>query len=57
MKLVWASPVSLVVKNLPASEGDARDAGLLPELGRSLGVGNDTSLQYSCLENFMVRGA
>ena len=53
MKLVWASPVSLVVKNLPASEGDARDAGLLPELGRSLGVGNGNTFQYSCLENSM----
>ena len=51
MNLVWASPVALVVKNLLANEGDARDAGLLPELGRSLRVGNDTSLQCSCLEN------
>jgi len=53
MNLIWAPPVALVVKNLPANEGVARDAGLLPELGCSLGVGNDTSLQYSCLENFM----
>ena len=51
MNLVWASPVVLVVKNLLANEGDARDAGLLPELGRSLRVGNDTSLQCSCLDN------
>ena len=57
MNLIWAPPVALVVKNLPANEGDVGDADLLPELGRSLRVGNDTSLQYSCLENFMVRGA
>ena len=29
-----------MVKNLPASAGDARDAGSIPGLGRSLGVGN-----------------
>ena len=45
----------LVVKNLPASAGDARDVGLIPELGRSPGVGNDNRLQYSCLENLMDR--
>ena len=43
----------LVVKNLPAN---ARDAGLNPGLGRSPGVGNDSPLQYSCLENSMDRG-
>ena len=26
--------VALVVKNLPANEGDERDAGWIPELGR-----------------------
>ena len=57
MNLIWAPPMALVVKNLPANEGDAGDADLLPELGRSLRVGNDTSLQYSCLENFIGRGA
>ena len=35
----------------------ARDTGLVPGLGRSLGKGNDISLQYSCLENPMDRGA
>ena len=29
-----------MVKNLPASVGEARDAGLIPGSGRSLGVGN-----------------
>ena len=48
-----ASPGSAVVKNLPASEEDARDMGSPPELGRSSGVGNGNPLQYSCLENSM----
>ena len=46
-----------MVKNLPANAGDARDVNSIPGSGRSLGVGNDTSLQYSCLENPMNRGA
>ena len=29
-----ASQVALVVKNLPASAGDVREAGLIPGLGR-----------------------
>ena len=33
----WASQVALVVKNLPASAGDGREAGLIPGLGRPLG--------------------
>ena len=43
-----------MVKNLPA---DAGDAGLIPGSGRSLGVGYSNPLQYSCLRNFMERGA
>ena len=46
-----------VVKNLPANEGDAGDTGLIPASGRSPGVKNGNPLQYSCLENFMDRGA
>ena len=46
-----------VVKNLPVSAGDVRDAGSVPGLGRSPGIGHDNSLQYSCLENPMDRGA
>ena len=42
-----------MVRNLPASAGDARDADLIPGLRRSLGVGSGNSLQYSCMENFM----
>ena len=48
---------SAVVKNLPASEEDARDMGSTPELGRSSGVGNGNPFQYSCLENSMDREA
>ena len=36
---------------------DAGDLGLIPGVGRSPGEGNDNPLQYSCLENPMVRGA
>ena len=46
-----------MVKNLPASAGDTRDAGLIPESGRSPGEGNGSPLQYSCPENPMDRGA
>ena len=46
-----------VVKDLPANAGDAGNAGLIPELGRSSGVGNGNPLQYSCLENSTDRGA
>jgi len=49
--------VALVVKNLPANTGDIRDMGSIPESGRSPGGGHDNSLQYSCLENPMDRGA
>ena len=49
--------MALLVKNLPASEGDIRDACLIPGLGRSPGEGNGNPLQYSCLENSMDRGA
>ena len=42
------------VKNLPANAGEL---GSIPGPGRSLGEGNDSSLQYSCLENPMDKGA
>ena len=41
-------------KNPPASAGDA---GSIPGSGRSPAEGNVNSLQYSCLENLMDRGA
>jgi len=48
--------VALAVKNLPASVGEMRDMGLIPESGRFLGGGHGNPLQYSCLENPMDRG-
>ena len=47
-------PGGTVVKNLSAN---ARDTGLIPGLGRTLGVGNGNPFQYSCLGNPMGRGA
>ena len=44
-------------KNLPANTGDAKDVNSIPEWGRSPGEGNGNSLQYSCLENHIDRGA
>jgi len=46
-----------VVKNLPANARDARYVGSVPGSGRSPGIGNGYPLQYSCLENFIDRGA
>ena len=40
-----------MVKNLPASAGDAGDEGLIPGLGICPGGGHGSPLQYSCLEN------
>ena len=37
--LCMASQVALVVKNESANAGDVRDAGLIPESGRSHGEG------------------
>ena len=37
-------PGGVMVKNLPADAEDTRDAGLIPRLGRSLGVGNGNPL-------------
>ena len=47
----------LTIKNPPANAGDATDVGLILGLRRPPGVGNGNSLQYSCLENSMDRGA
>ena len=46
-----------MIKNPPAKAGDMRDSGFIPGLGRSPGEGNGNPLQYSCLENLMIRGA
>ena len=47
----------LVVRNLPANEGDKRDVSLIPFLGRAPGGGHDDLIQYLCLENPIDRGA
>ena len=39
-----------MVKNLPASAGDARDVGSIPKSGRSPGIEDDNQLQYSSLK-------
>ena len=47
----------LVIKNMPAIEGDVRDTDLIPESGRSPRKRNGNTFLYSCLENPMDRGA
>ena len=42
-----ASQVALVLKNLPANVGDARDEGLIPGSGRSPGGGHDNPIPIS----------
>ena len=46
-----------MVKNPPANARNTGDMGLIPGSGGSPGEGNGNPLQYSCLENFMDRGA
>ena len=55
--MLGASLVALAVKNPPASARDTRDTGSIPGSGRSPGVGNDNSFQYSCLGNSVDRRA
>ena len=45
-----------MVKNPPATAGDAREVGLIPGSGRFPGGENGNPLQHSCLENPMDRG-
>ena len=55
--VLMGPPRGIVVKNLPANAGAARDLGSFHGLGRSPGGGHGNPLQYSCLENPMGRGA
>ena len=50
----WGLPGGSVVKNLPASAGDA---GSISGSGRSPREGNGSPFQYSCLGHRMGRGA
>ena len=43
-------------KESTCNAGDIGDMGSVPGLGRSPGGGHDNPLQYSCLENSLVRG-
>ena len=52
-----AIPGGSVVKNLPANTGDTGEMGSIPGPGRSSEEGNGNSLQYSCLDDPMDRGA
>ena len=45
------------VKNPPANVGDTREAGSISGSGRSPEEGNGNSLQYSCLETSVDKGA
>ena len=56
----WASLLAQSVKNLPAMQESACNAGgpgSIPGSGTSPGEGNGNPLQYSYLENAMGRGA
>ena len=46
-----------MLKNPPVNAEDTGDVGLIPQLRRSPGEGNDNPLQYSCLGNTMDRRA
>ena len=46
-----------MVKTLLANAQDLRDSDSIPRSGRSPAGGDGKPLQYSCLENPMVRGA
>ena len=50
-------PCFTVVENLPANAGETGDVGLIPGSGISPRRGNGNSLQLSCLENPIDRGA
>ena len=54
MAVFGASLMFQWVKNLPVNAGDM---DLIPGLGRSPGEGNGNTLQCSCLENLLDRGA
>ena len=51
---IWGFPGGSDGKESACNAGDP---SLIPGSGRSPGEGNDSPLQYSCLEKFMDRGA
>jgi len=50
-------PDGAVLKNLPTMQETQEMWDVIPGSGRSPGEGDDNTLQYSCLENPMDRGA
>ena len=59
---VWSwikklTPDGSAGKESACNAGDEEDMGSVPKSGRSPGIGNSYSLQYSCLENSRDRGA
>ena len=54
LNATWGFPGSSDSKETAYNAGDL---GLIPGSGRSPGEGNGNTLQYSCLENPMNRGA
>ena len=54
---IHCAPSGSVVKHPPALGRDAGDVSLIPGSESFPGVGNDNTLQCSCLENLVDRGA
>ena len=50
-------PGGSAVENLPANARHKGNMSLIPGLERSPGVGNENTLQYSCLGNAKDKGA
>ena len=50
-------PGGAVLKEFTCPTGYTEDTSLIPGLGISLGIGNGSPFQCSCLENPMDRGA
>ena len=53
---LWGTPGGSDGKESACNAGNTGDVGSIPGFGRSPGEGNGNPLQYSCLENFMVKG-
>ena len=54
LRIKWGFPGGSDGKESACNAGDP---GSIPGLGRSSGEGNVNPFQYSCLENYMDRGA
>ena len=57
LRIYRGFPGGSVIKNLPVNAGDARDAGLIPDLGGQPEERNGNPLVYVCLGNSMDKGA